>query len=248
MKSKRPKHIRLSEEIKKSRSAADKNLLETYGAAVKARHAPPKLKVKNTPGNITNISTQSEDAAVNAVSLMSSFGTTSSEFASYSLRELIDASCSGNKVRPYSEEDVNGIVAAMHGINPKDEIEGMLASQMVATHFAAMRVMRQLKNCETIAQQDSNGNLAMKLLRTYTAQVEALSRYRGKGQQKMTVEHVHVHPGGQAIVGNVIRSEGGGISTESEEQPYAKQIAHAPEQAMPSPYKASQPVPVPRHA
>jgi hypothetical protein len=27
--------------------------------------------------------------------------------------------------------------------------------------------------------------------------------YRGKGQQKVTVEHVHVHSGGQAIVGAV---------------------------------------------
>jgi hypothetical protein len=26
-----------------------------------------------------------------------------------------------------------------------------------------------------------------------------LQRYRGKGQQKVTVEHVHVHTGGQAI-------------------------------------------------
>src|SRR3984893_14804035 len=52
-------------------------------------------------------------------------------------------------------------------------------------------------------QQDSNGNLAVKLLRTFTMQVEALQRYRGKGQQKVTVEHVHVNAGGQAIVGTV---------------------------------------------
>ena len=41
------------------------------------------------------------------------------------------------------------------------------------------------------------------LARTFTTQMEALNRYRGKGQQKMTVEHVHVHKGGQAIVGAV---------------------------------------------
>ncbi len=33
--------------------------------------------------------------------------------------------------------------------------------------------------------------------------MEALNRHRGKGQQKMTVEHIHVGEGGQAIVGNV---------------------------------------------
>jgi hypothetical protein len=43
--------------------------------------------------------------------------------------------------------------------------------------------------------------------------LEALNRHRGKGQQKVTVEHVYVHKGGQAIGGNV---EGGGVRTKSE--------------------------------
>jgi hypothetical protein len=42
------------------------------------------------------------------------------------------------------------------------------------------------------------------------AQTEALQRYRGKGQQKVTVEHVHVHTGKQAIVGAVNHPGGGG--------------------------------------
>jgi hypothetical protein len=42
----------------------------------------------------------------------------------------------------------------------------VLAAQMVATHFAAMGILRRLKGSETIPQQDSNGNLAVKLLRT----------------------------------------------------------------------------------
>jgi hypothetical protein len=33
--------------------------------------------------------------------------------------------------------------------------------------------------------------------------MESLNRHRGKGQQKMTVEHVHINSGGQAIIGNV---------------------------------------------
>jgi hypothetical protein len=112
------------------------------------------------------------------------------------------------------------------GIQPRDEIEGMLAGQMVSTHNAAMMMLRRLKSVETIQQQNSAGNLATKLLLTYTTQVEALQRYRGKGQQKVTVEHVHVHSGGQAIVGAV---QGGGVVSESEEQPHAQNaITHEP--------------------
>ncbi|MDG1438059.1 MAG: hypothetical protein P8P98_03715 [Emcibacteraceae bacterium] len=34
-------------------------------------------------------------------------------------------------------------------------------------------------------------------------QVKALGKHRGTGDQKMTIEHVNVEPGGQAIVGQV---------------------------------------------
>jgi hypothetical protein len=37
--------------------------------------------------------------------------------------------------------------------------------------------------------------------------VEALNCHRGKGQQKVTVEHLHVHSGGQPVVG-VVREAG----------------------------------------
>jgi len=39
--------------------------------------------------------------------------------------------------------------------------------------------------------------------RTFAALIEALDPHRDKGQQRITVEHVNVHPGGQAIVGAV---------------------------------------------
>ena len=42
------------------------------------------------------------------------------------------------------------------------------------------------------------------------AALEALNRHRGKGQQKVTVEHVHVHAGGQAVVGVVATPAGQG--------------------------------------
>jgi len=65
----------------------------------------------------------------------------------------------------------------------------MLAVQLVACHAAAVRALRLLKGSQTIPQPDTNGNLAVKLMRTFTTQVEALQRYRGKRQQKVTVEH-----------------------------------------------------------
>ena len=48
------------------------------------------------------------------------------------------------------------------------------------------------------------------LSRSFAVLLEALNRHRGKGQQKVTVEHVTVNAGGQAIVGAVATPGRGG--------------------------------------
>jgi hypothetical protein len=160
---------------------------------------PPKIAAKSVRGKPLEIDMQ----PIDAVRLLSAFGTAESDFASLMLCGVINAACEGGPAHLPQSGDINAALAAMTGIGARDEIEGILAPQMVATHIAAIRVLRQLKGSETITQQDSNGNLAVKLLRTFTMQLEALQRYRGKGQQKVTVEHVHVNADGQAIVGTV---------------------------------------------
>src|SRR6478735_2284016 len=135
-------------------------------------------------------------------------------------------------------------VEALIGIKPKDEIEGMIGAQLVACHIASMECYRRAMLPDVpFDQRHGNLNSANKLSRTYSTLVETLNRHRGKGQQKMTVEHVHVYEGGQAIVGNV-ESRGGGFAPKSKEQPLAKQITHAPGQPMPSPDTSREPVSV----
>ena len=56
---------------------------------------------------------------------------------------------------------------------------------------------------QPIVSRDQDLKHAAKLLGIYTRQMEALDKHRGKGKQKITVEHVNVHEGGQAIVGTV---------------------------------------------
>lgn len=73
---------------------------------------------------------------------------------------------------------------------------------MVATHHAAMECLRRAMIVEqTLAGRDQNLKHAVKLLSIYSRQIEVLDKHRGKGQQKMTVEHIHVAAGGQAMVG-----------------------------------------------
>ena len=186
-------------------------VIERYLKLSDSRPSAPRVSVKSKPNQPLEISQlQPADGA----GLALAFGTTEGAVANILLNSLINAACDGTSSHPPSEQDVNGVLAAVHGIGANDEIEAMLAVQMVATHFAVTRALRSLKGSDMVSQQDSNGNLAVKLLRTFAAQIEALQRYRGKGQQKVTVEHVHVHTGGQAIVGSVSQSGGGGMEGE----------------------------------
>lgn len=135
------------------------------------------------------------------------------------------------------DKQMSATVAVLMGIAPKDELEGMMAAQLVAAHNAAMECYRRAMIGEqTFEGRRESLTQANKLSRTYAALLEALNHHRGKGQQKVTVEHVHVHAGGQAVVGAVTAAPGqpgGGDSNISEEQPHAKQIPHAPQLTMP---------------
>src|ERR1700736_3145597 len=130
------------------------------------------------------------------------------------------------------DQQCSATVAGLVGIGPKDELEGMIAAQLLAAHNAAMECYRRAMIGEqSFEGRRENLSQANKLSRTYAVLLDALNHHRGKGQQKVTVEHVHVHAGGQAVVG-AVTTPGGGDRPKSEKQPHA--IAYAPGIEMPS--------------
>ncbi len=99
---------------------------------------------------------------------------------------------------------VQSAISMLQGIKPSDEMEGMLATQMVATHNAAMECFRRaMIPAQSFEGRDQNLRHASKLLSLYSRQIEVLDRHRGKGQQKVTVEYVNIEAGGQAVVGHI---------------------------------------------
>ena len=109
----------------------------------------------------------------------------------------------------------------------------MLALQMGVVHMASMKASLFLSQATMLPQYDSAVKAITKLARTYTAQMETLKKFRSGGEQNVTVKHVHVHDGGQAIVGNVSAREG--VASKLEGQPHAKPpaaISNAPQPEM----------------
>jgi hypothetical protein len=85
----------------------------------------------------------------------------------------------------------------------------------MGVHSLAVECLRRVSaEGQTTYGMDANINRATKLSRTFTAQMEALNRHRGKGGQQMVVGNVNVNEGGKAIVGSVSHDGRGKASTE----------------------------------
>jgi hypothetical protein len=174
----------------------------TIDRALKERKkiAPaPRMKVENN-----KISVDHPDRAIGYLLMQNALGTVDDAFMHGLLDQLAGASSGGSEV---DEAALNFMVSVIKGIEPRDQLESMLGAQMAAIHMATMKFAGQLGQVENLPQQDSAQRAFNQLVRTFVTQMEALKRYRsGDEQQKVTVQHVSVSEGGQAIVGNVTQN------------------------------------------
>ncbi len=175
-------------------------------ARLRGKPSAPNLKIKDG-----TIKIESSDEIVGALRLMEALGTADLNFQNGLISQLANVGSQGSDL---DEKGLNFMLSMVKGIEPKDEVEAMLAAQMAAVHNATMTYARRLKAADTIMESEAAERSFNKLARTFTTQMAALKQYRTGGQQKMTVEHVHVHDGGQAIVGNV--QGGGGVAKKGE--------------------------------
>lgn len=125
------------------------------------------------------------------------------------------------------ERQQNAVCIALAEMAPRDVVEGQIAAQMIACHNAAMECFRRAALAEQSPQaRQDNLNQANKLTRSYATLLEALNRHRGMAQQTVRVDHVHIHAGGQAIVGCVPAR--GREHNEPGDRSHGKQLTHAP--------------------
>ena len=170
-------------------------------ARVAARRRPVALSCA-VAGNKLQIASPHTHEGGFEMHLLDAFGTVSRAFAEESLLDLVNAVRSRGSKSP-TEQEIKAALAALDGVRPRDETEATLSVQMVATHRAALDVLARARHAEHVPTANDCGNLAVKLLRIYAMQAETLAKLRRGGEQTVRVEHVHVHSGGQAIVGPV---------------------------------------------
>ena len=172
-------------------------------------------------------------------------GSKDGHVACYAANQVLGTIWRGSKEDPDTKEIRDtAALCRVSDIGARDVIEAMLATQMVATHEAAMECFRRAALTEqTFVGRELSLKYGNKLVRSFAALTDALNRHRGKGQQVVRVEHVTVQAGGQAIVGAV--TQGGRGQHKSEDRAHAQAtLAHAREPTLQCPDPPGQPVPV----
>lgn len=164
------------------------------------RLSPPKMKAQEKTDGLTNDTGDGCDGQ----RLFDTFAVTELAAAQLLMRALIES-----ESRSVARGDLvptNGLLALVHALEPKDAAESMLCCQMALTHTQIMECQRRANiEGQTFEGRDVNLRHAERFTRIYTQQLDALNKHRGKGQQKVTVEHVTVNDGGKAVVGSVGR-------------------------------------------
>jgi len=206
-------------------TACEQAALDKFAARRAADPPAPRMKVLND-GKVPELSPDHPDRPLAQALLMEALGTVSFDFVHGLLSQLANAGLQGREI---DEAGLNFMLSVIKGIKPKDQLEAMVAAQMAAVHTATMTFARRLNHVETVQQQDSAERALNKLARTFAMQMEALKRYRTGGEQKVTVQHVSVNEGGQAIVGNVNQA----AREPAPEKPVTPALTDARQQAMP---------------
>ncbi|WP_157085292.1 hypothetical protein [Methylobacterium sp. Leaf99] len=189
-----------------ARSQDELQRINEARARRQGRREPVSVSAARTPEGKLDFEPPHNDGQGWLARLTDALGTGSDHFALAQLRLLVGMLPPTDNA---PQTILNSLLAAVEGIRPLNEAEGMLAVQMASTHHVAMECLARTSRASNFLELEANGVLATKLLRTYALQLETLTKLRRGGSQKVTVEHVHVYQGAQAIVGNASAPGGG---------------------------------------
>jgi len=203
---------------------SEKKVMDDWAAAPPR---VPKLIVKLEADGSYATSNSHPEQTLGILLIMRSLGLTST--AQYSM--FVGQALSMTKIEKGEKsmaKEINELLSIVMAQKPRDITESMLCLQMASIHLATTNALATVRNTDHFDAKIEAGNLANKLSRTFTMQMEALSRYRTKGKvQRVSVTHNHKHftvanvaPGAQAVFGDV--QGGGGVVTESSNQPHER--------------------------
>ena len=175
--------------------------LVSFDALEQQRKAPPRVR-KPSPLHDQCLA-PTPDLESHRKRLREAFGKTmSDEFVEVILGKLVE----GLRPGPFDELEeapLNAALAVIDSMRPQSEFEAFLAVQIIVTGLSGFRLLRQSQEHMVEANINLYGNYAIKLFRLQNEMIQTFDRYRRGSNQTVEVRHVHIHPGGQGVVGIV---------------------------------------------
>jgi hypothetical protein len=138
------------------------------------------------------------------------------------MREPVRLSAdAGDEHRPgpfdvLDEATLNAAIAVIASVKPQSELEALIAVQIVATGFTGLKFLKHSQRHLDETFIGVYGGYATRLLRLQLDLIQALDKHRRGHNQTVEVRHVHIHPGGQGVVGIVNSGKEGGGGGERE--------------------------------
>lgn len=183
------------ERIRVWREKEAKNSSVTWEKKIEGK----KITIDTKP-NGANI-TQQEHSEIHRATLCAITGSANQDYGRVAFSQTTAAHFT-NEVYDHATV-ANALSGVLLSMNPKDEIEGMICSRLPVLNNQAMHFLSKATTSGISENRvDLYINRATKLIRVFNESLDALSKYRRNGEQKVTVQHINVN-GGQAVVGNV---------------------------------------------
>jgi hypothetical protein len=181
---------------------AERKVVDKYLTAISQEKPSFRIKIStDADGNKKAELDESNNPIAHPV-MMNAFGSTDPAFLDGIVAQVFKLNEFDENDEVGDERGINFMLSVIQRIEPRDQLEAMLATQMAAVHVTIMKLARHLP--QFLAHQGIPERSFNKLTRTFAIQMEALMRYRTRAVQQVT--HVSVAEGGQAIVGNVTQA------------------------------------------
>lgn len=159
--------------------------------------------------DLESITINKEDNCINVKfkdieSFINAHGADNINLLEKSIKDLINYHSHYSNTASEIEENTNFDLSVMDNLKPKDPLEAIMLKQILMTHSVINKCfINSVLKDQTTTGKDLNINRTTKLIRAFNSQIQAYIKYSRGGHQKVTVQHVNVSDGGQAIVGDV---------------------------------------------
>jgi len=167
----------------------------TATPAIGAKKGPPRLR--KASGRSDALVAPIKGLEEHKAALRQVFGETlSDEFVDVMLTKLVSV------LRPerhelLDESALNAAIALIASVQPRSELEAVIAVQIAAAAFAGFHFLQLGQLYLEEAYIGVLGGYATRLLRLKLELLEALNKHRRDHKQTVRVEHLHFHAGAQ---------------------------------------------------